>query len=342
MTIDELFGEFVEQFKRRKFIAGLLIAFVDFLRDLDSPNRNLKSYDDFLSVFTQQATTAQGKSANTLIVRREDGSTTSLRPFYNEAERLFRAEHKRFDYPSCAPHATQAWSDYIHWLDALVTFSAAEFEELRKQVVDYVLEQLKSHEFDPSTVRVEPPLFKLILENFDMTARKGEKTGAAFQGVVFGFIRADNSHLQVEIEKVRTGSKRLQRVGDVDAWEGNRLAITAEVKQMILPEAMLPDLEAFANAANVRGALGIIAALDFADGVRTGLEEMGMIPLSLDNMLNFVELWDPVKQRTAVSSLIFYVKHIEKNGPLGDRLDIFLDEIQTEWDKAFPTTKGQS
>jgi hypothetical protein len=31
-----------------------------------------------------------------------------LRPFYNEAERYFRAEKKRFDYPSCAPHATQA------------------------------------------------------------------------------------------------------------------------------------------------------------------------------------------------------------------------------------------
>ena len=111
---------------------------------------------------------------------------------------------------------------------------------------------------------------------------------------------------------------------------------------MILPADMLPDLEGFANAANVRGALGIIAALDFADGVRTGLEEMGMIPLSLDNMLNFVELWDPVKQRTAVSSLIFYVKHIEKNGPLGDRLDIFLDKIQTEWDRAFPIAKSLS
>jgi len=46
--------------------------------------------------------------------------------------------------------------------------------------------------------------------------------------MVFGFLRADNPHLQIEIDKVRTGSKRLQRVGDIDGWEGARLAISAE------------------------------------------------------------------------------------------------------------------
>jgi hypothetical protein len=64
-----------------------------------------------------------------------------------------------------------------------------------------------------------------------MTAHKGELTGTSLQGIAFGFLRADNPHLQIEIDKVRTGSKRLQRIGDVDGWEGARLAISAEAKQ---------------------------------------------------------------------------------------------------------------
>jgi hypothetical protein len=32
-----------------------------------------------------------------------------LRPFYNRAETLFPTERKRSDYPSCGPHATEAW-----------------------------------------------------------------------------------------------------------------------------------------------------------------------------------------------------------------------------------------
>lgn len=205
MTLDDLFSEFTAGFPQRKFSAGLLIAFIDFYNELGVPGSGLSSFQEFIQRFPRQVTTNSGKRANTLIVARADGSTLSLRPFYNAAERFFRAEHKRFDYPSCAPHATQAWADYIHWLDALTTFSPDELAELRQRVADYVLATLKSHDFDPASVKVEPPLFRMMLENFDMTAKEGEPTGAAFQGIVFGFLRADNPHLQIEIDKVRTG-----------------------------------------------------------------------------------------------------------------------------------------
>ncbi|MGZ9158939.1 MAG: hypothetical protein ACXW36_08760 [Nitrospira sp.] len=124
--------------------------------------------------------------ANTLIVDM-GGTTVSLRPFYNAAERYYRAEHKRFDYPSCAPHATQAWIDYVHWLDALVTLSEQELDLLQDRVNCFVLERLQSQAFDPATVSLEPPLFRLLLEDFDMTSRKGEPTGATFQAPYSGF-----------------------------------------------------------------------------------------------------------------------------------------------------------
>ena len=164
-----------------------------------------------------------------------------------------------------------------------------------------------------------------------MTARKGEPTGASFQGIVFGFLRADNPHLQIEIDKVRTGSKRLQRIGDVDGWEGRRLAISAEVKQFELKPANVPDLEGFANATGRRGALGVVAALGFEEGVREALEAIALIPLNVTDMARIVELWDPLKQRTAVASFVYYAQHVEKNSSLSGRIDVFLTSAAKDW-----------
>jgi hypothetical protein len=159
-----------------------------------------------------------------------------------------------------------------------------------------------------------------------MTARKGEPTGAAFQGIVFGFLRADNPHLQIEIDKVRTGSKRLQRIGDIDGWEGARLAISAEVKQLALKLDDVPDLEGFANETGRRAAIGLLVALEFEEGAREAIEALGVKPLDVDEMLAIVALWDPLKQRTAVNSLVYYARHVEKNSSLAGRIEAFLKE----------------
>ena len=275
----------------------------------------------------RQQKTAAGHHANTLIVKRGVG-TISLRPFYNKVEQFFRAEKKRFDYPSCAPHATQAWGDYKRWLDALVTFNPRQLEKLRARVTDYVLSTLKSQAFDPGAVKVDPPLFRLLLDSFDVTAHKGESTGAAYQGIVFGFLRADNPHLQVEIDKVRTGSKRLQRVGDMDCWEGARLAISAEVKQYVLKSDGVHDLEGFANQTGRRGALGLVIALAFEDSARDEVEALGVKALGRNDLRRIVELWGPLKQRTAVQSFVYYVRHVEKNSSLTERVMAFLGEAE--------------
>jgi hypothetical protein len=120
-------------------------------------------------------------------------------------------------------------------------------------------------------------------------------------------------------------------VGDVDGREGTRLAISAEVKQYTISTGDVADLEDFANRTGRRGALGVIAATGFDDEVWEKLEAIGLIPLDLDDMLRIVELWDPIKQRTAVASLLYYVNHVEKNGPLSERLATFLDEAGQTW-----------
>ncbi len=323
--IDELVGSASSEFKQRKFSAGLLIAMIDLLDSLEKIDGSFSSYAELTERFPRQSTTTRGGRAVTLILRTGPNSTVSLRPFYNDVERLFRATYKRYDYPSCAPHATQAWSEYEKWLDALCAMDAFYRQAVRQRVVDMVLMELPSQEFDPESIDVAPPLFEMLLQEFNFAAEKGEPSGAAFQGTVFGFIRADNPHLQVEIDKARTGSKRLQRVGDIDAWDGERLAITAEAKQYVLDvDHFESHLSAFVNEANKRGAIGLVVATEITDLLRTKLAEYGIHGLGLEDLRRIVALWDPAKQRIAVESLIYYAVHVEKNSVLGGRLKAFI------------------
>ena len=85
MTPDELYQEFVDGFGGRKFSAGLLVAFINFLTSLGVPGAGLGSAEEFLAKYPRRQTTAAGKRANTLIVTAEGGKTLSLRPFYNAA-----------------------------------------------------------------------------------------------------------------------------------------------------------------------------------------------------------------------------------------------------------------
>lgn len=327
MTPKEVYDDFVEGFERRKFSAGLLVAFIDFYKALDVPSLSLNSFGDVVTKFPRLTVTKQGKNANTLIVQVDD-NTLSLRPFYNRIEKYIRGDMKRFDYPSCAPHATQAWIDYIHWLDALAPLSTEELDNLRERIISFLMTELTDQSFDPAAIKIDPPVFKIMLEEFDLVAKKGEPTGAAYQGIVFGFIRADNPHLQVEIDKVRTGSKRLQRVGDVDAWDGERLALSAEVKSYVIKEDQIDDFLAFAHEIGRRGALGMLVTLGFEGEARDSIEGLGLIPLDIEDLQRIVSLWDPLKQRTSVSSFVYYIKHVEKNSSLSERIDEFLQKIE--------------
>ena len=92
----------------------------------------------------------------------------------------------------------------------------------------------------------------------------------------------------------------------------------------------MPDLEGFANEIGRRAALGLVVALEFEEGVRDTLEGMGLKALTTADLLRIVELWDPLKQRTAVASFVYYAKHVEKNSLLASRVEKFLKEAATQ------------
>ncbi len=228
MLLRRLKDSIAAEFKNRRFASGLALAILAFLRHLNAPGR-FASLDDLLATYPRQDMTRGGKSANTLIVAVED-KTLSLRRFYNYYERLFRVQHKRFDYPNAAPHATQAWRDYEEWFDWMLELRDEEQQELEDWITALVLTELPSHEVDPSTIKPLARPFSRLLQSFPTTKQKGEKAGATFQGMVFAYVRADAPHLFLEVAKVGAGSKRLQRVGDIDGWQGARLVVTVRMQ----------------------------------------------------------------------------------------------------------------
>jgi hypothetical protein len=164
----------------------------------------------------------------------------------------------------------------------------------------------------------------------------GELTGAAYQGTVFGYLRADASHLQVDVAKVRTGSKRVGRIGDIDARGGELLVLSAEVKQYTLLQADVPAFEQFSSQVSDQGALGLVVALDFEEGARVALRKLQLEPMSIDDLIERVRLCDALKQAIAVRALLYYVHYIEKSSALYKRLREFLDSLESTRDGCGP------
>jgi hypothetical protein len=327
MTPDEVLQDMRAEFRRtprpRRYVAGLLVAFAEFLIELDVPGAGFQSLSDLFRRYPQVM-----EGVSTLTIRTEDGGQKTIRPAYERAHRFFIFESKRLDYPRAQPYATGKWADYRTWLDSMVTFSIAELHRIADEARAFVLAELLPHVFDPTTVRIEPPIFRMLLQDFGFRDRaRGETTGAAFQAVVFGYIRADAPHLQVEARKVRTGSARLEGIGDIDAWEGDQLVISAEVKASTVDETIVSNLDFFSAEVRQRGALGMVVADEFRDGARDVVERLGVIPLSRHDLIRIVTLWDPLKQRAALNAFQWVVVHREQNGPLIKRVSDFLTRV---------------
>lgn len=329
MTRDEIVEEMMRDFrgegvgKPRKYVGGLLPSFCDFLIELEAPTKGYSSLKDFFDDYPRIA-----DGVSTLTVALPNGGQKTIRPAYERYHRLYITENHRLDYPRSQPYATGKWADYQRWLDALVSMSKEDLEWIAQSTVRFVLDELKDQSFDPSTVRSEPPIFKWLLEQFDFSDRaRGEPTGAAFQAMVFGYVRADAPHLQVEARKARAGSARTKGIGDIDAWEGDRLVISAEVKHFVVAESNVPDFTHFAASITERAALGLIVAEGFQNRVREKIEALGLHALALEDVLRIVSLWDPLKQRAALNAFQWVVVHKEQNSGLIERVQSFLDSV---------------
>lgn len=328
MTADEILDDMKEQVtredrrSRRVFAGGLLPAFCEFFIDLGHPQ---KGYADLDAFYAKHPAITDGVNTLTVLPGNVGKRRKTIRQPYEKVAHFYVVDNNRITFPSAAPHATGQWRDYQRWLESLVTFTPAQLADLAEKAKDFMLSILPERKFDASSVVVDMPIFHIILERFPWDARRGsEKTGAAFQAMVFAFLRADAPHLQVETRRVRTGSSRVQGVGDIDAWEGRKLTISAEVKHYEFSAADVDDISRFIGKVQERGALGMVVATTFEAGVVETIERKGLRAITIADVSRIVSLWDPLKQRAALNAFEYAIWQKELSVELGERLDDFL------------------
>lgn len=343
MTPEEILDEMKAQMttggRPRTFAGGLLPTFCRFLLELEDghPNSGYPDWETFLARHPLE------EGANQLSVQLKSGKTSGIRPHYNRVANFYVVENERPDFPSAAPHATGQWKDYLPWLESLVTFTPSQLKKLDRKARQFVLAHLPKATFDPAEVSTEPRLLELLIEEFPWHERAaGEKTGAAFQALVFAYLRANSPHLQVENRKVRTGSARAGGVGDIDAWEGRRLISTAEVKHFKFAEKDVDEIAQFIRKARERRAHAMVVALDFDPVANERLLEEGVRPVTLEAMLNEVQNWDPRKQTAAVLSFEYSIARIEKSSGLVARFDSFISDIMARRDNSSDEDGGRA
>lgn len=314
-----------------KYILGLTIDFAVFAHQLQAEDPELVplspslSHEDILRKYPNQA-------ASSLTIQPKK-KKVAIRP---SEERVRDAFHRmlRSEYPKAAAHATGEWSRYVWFLDACLRLTEAGRAHLIRECFRTGLSRLPEDRFHlPPTPRVR--LFELVVGQYPRKG-KGEPGGLTLQAVVYGYVMGNYGHLQVVADKVRTGSARQKRFGDVSCYHGLNLELCLEAKDLVLDEhnyeAQVAD---FVRQAAKGKLTAVVVAVGFSDWVKSQLALSGVSALTLQDLGAAVRTWDWQKQENALSGMLHYLAHVERNPTAVERLLAFI----AKHDPGHPSTQ---
>ncbi|MGH9124702.1 MAG: hypothetical protein ACRDZ8_08240, partial [Acidimicrobiales bacterium] len=158
------------------------------------------------------------------------GEFARLRGKYNLALSLILTRMRRNGHPSNPGHATQSWPAYRHLIELIWFMSPYE----RRALVEWVWQNgVLPLDETQIVAAVDRPIrpFEQVLADMPTASNR---PGSVWQGLSFGYLRADSPNLQLESSRAQTGSRRSGLLGDVDGFVGDRVALAAECKDMVL------------------------------------------------------------------------------------------------------------
>lgn len=317
-----------KHFSRSKGTLGLALDFLMVAEQLSQIDESLVKFDPSLDRTTILSRFDRKDTSATLTFR--DGSRQiGIRSVHNYVIDLFREELGRTNFPSSPGHHTGEWERYDEMLENAFRLSRRGRYEAAERLFDYGLEHLKTKSF----ARREPPFqrpFSAILKEYDRSHSE-EQGGSAYQALSYGYVKAQWPHLSLRASKVRTGSSRQHRYGDIDGYVGPDLMISVEVKDRSIDETNVQsELGTMAQVAENTTAIAIAICREISDEARSTLERSEVRVLDDNDLVERLETWDYHKQNRAVQGMIHFFAHIEEN-PVGtQRLLSFLDEVDPE------------
>ncbi len=328
-VVDAVLAGIAHDFAGKRYILGLALDFALLAQRLSLVDMEAKEFRPTLTVDTlferyKRITEKSGRLANTLTV--VYGSVTAgIRRIEEQVVKLFHALG-RSGYPSAYVYNTGQWHKYPELMLSCFQLSEKGRFVLCRSLIEYGLNTLAVNTFF-SRETERPKLFGSIISEYERTARKTENGGLIYQAIAYGFMRADRGHLDLIADKVRTGSARQRRFGDIDGYYGLDLEASVEVKDLAVDaDNFSRQFGPFVSKVIGNHISGITVAASFTDEVRQGLLTEGVTPLSQDDLLWIVRGWDWQKQDRAVQGILHYLAHIEQNPEAVERLLAFIQE----------------
>jgi hypothetical protein len=267
-----------------------------------------------------------GNAAKTTLTPKYDGERYGIRPVHNNVIDLFREDLARTNFPSSPGHHTGEWERYDDMLESAFRLSRAGRYAAAQRLFDLGLEELESKDYE----RRNPPFpqpFLRVLQDYERSA-PFEQGGSAYQALCYGFVKANWPHLSFRASKVRTGSSRQHRYGDIDGFYGPDLMISVEVKDLDIDRSNLEsELGQMMAVAENTTAIAIAICRSVQADARATLEAAGVRVLDDGDLEERLATWDYHKQNRALQGMVHFLGNIEENPDATQRLLQFVGEI---------------
>lgn len=274
-----------------------------------------KSLNDALDTLEREEADPSGQPVNTLnlkVPRRSDSDDAyvRLRGKYNLALSLILTRMRRNGHPSNPGHATQSWPSYRLLIGLVWAMAPVE----RRVLVEWVWENgvlpLDETVIVAAVGRPVGP-FELVLREMPTAS---SRPGSKWQGLCFGYLSADSPNLQLESSKAQTGSRRSGLLGDVNGFIGDRVALAAECKDLVLSDDWRDELNEFLAQVNgVPGTLALVMCADASEIARNEISSSGLVVLTREAMRQTAAVWDEQKQWAALQGFFYYLRRIQKH-----------------------------
>lgn len=333
-TIKSIVVENFEKTKRPpRYVLGLAVDFLLLAQELAGVDPTLNTFRQYFSeeiLFKQYSLVKErgGQTSNTLTLTFAETSV-GIRKF-EEAVSTFFHTQKRTEYPNAPPFITGQWTKYKQLLVACFSLSTNGRYIAAYELLEYGLFKLKENEFfGRSSERVR--LFELIIREY-ARSQANENGGLVFQAIANGYFIADRPHLCIISDKVRPGSARQKRIGDIDCYKGLDLECSIEVKDINIHATNIEhQLRTFSNNVTESQVLGIVFVRSVGETKSLPQDLIDcLVFLPIEEVLHIVRTWDWAKQEIAVQGMLHYLSHIEQNTEATNRLLAFISKHAQE------------
>jgi len=268
------------------------------------------------------------KDTNTFTIRYE-GEQYGIRPVQNEVRDLFIYDLRRTNFPSSPGHHTGNWQDYGHLMERAFRLSRAGRFEACLRLFELGLEELEEKRFELRDPTFGRP-FTAIVRDYPRSHPE-ENGGLSFQAMAYGYVEAAYPHLSLRASKVRTGSSRQNRYGDIDGFRGPDLMLSVEVKDLPIDGGNVrSELGTTIQLSESTTAIPIAVCRTVSPEARETLQSEGVAVMDDDELIAELGRWDYHKQNLAVQGMLHYLANIEENPDAVQRLLYFLKDVDPE------------